>query len=43
MPFLRAWERPQFIALAEKESGKDLAQFFKVWIYQDEKPALGSW
>jgi aminopeptidase N len=34
---------PQFIALAEKESGRDLTQFFKVWIYQDEKPAPGSW
>src|SRR5919199_1466954 len=34
---------PQFIALAEKESGMDLTQFFKVWIYQDEKPAPGSW
>ena len=34
---------PQFIALAEKESGKDLTQFFKVWIYQAEKPAPGSW
>jgi aminopeptidase N len=34
---------PQFIAFAEKESGKDLTQFFKVWIYQDEKPAPGSW
>jgi aminopeptidase N len=34
---------PQFIALAEKLSGKDLTQFFKVWIYQAEKPAPGSW
>ena len=34
---------PQFIALAEKESGQDLTQFFKVWIYQAEKPAPGSW
>jgi aminopeptidase N len=34
---------PQFIALAEKKSGQDLTQFFKVWIYQDEKPAPGSW
>jgi aminopeptidase N len=34
---------PQFIAFAEKESGKDLTQFFKVWIFQDEKPAPGSW
>jgi aminopeptidase N len=34
---------PQFIALAEQESGQDLTQFFKVWIYQAEKPAPGSW
>jgi aminopeptidase N len=34
---------PEFIALAEKESGQDLTQFFKVWIYQAEKPAPGSW
>jgi aminopeptidase N len=34
---------PQFIALAEQESGQDLTQFFKVWIYQDEKPEPGSW
>jgi aminopeptidase N len=34
---------PQFIALAEKESGQDLTQFFKVWIFQAEKPAPGSW
>jgi aminopeptidase N len=34
---------PQFIALAEKESGQDLTQFFKVWIYQAEQPAPGSW
>lgn len=34
---------PQFIALAEEESGQDLTQFFKVWIYQAEKPAPGSW
>jgi aminopeptidase N len=33
----------QFIALAEKESGKDLTQFFNVWIYQADKPAPGSW
>ena len=32
---------PQFIALAEKESGKNLEQFFDVWIYQDAKPT--SW
>jgi aminopeptidase N len=34
---------PQFIALAEKETGQDLTQFFKVWIYQADKPAPGSW
>jgi aminopeptidase N len=33
----------QFIALAEKKSGQDLTQFFKVWIFQAEKPAPGSW
>jgi len=33
----------QFIAFAEKESGRDLTQFFKVWIFQAEKPAPGSW
>jgi aminopeptidase N len=33
----------QFIALAEQESGRDLTQFFKVWIFQAEKPAPGSW
>jgi aminopeptidase N len=34
---------PQFIALAEAESGRDLTRFFDVWIYQDAKPAPGSW
>ena len=34
---------PQFIALAEKLSGRDLTQFFHVWIYQADKPAPGSW
>jgi aminopeptidase N len=34
---------PQFIALAEQESGMDLTQFFNVWIYQDAKPEPGSW
>ena len=34
---------PQFIALAEKLSGQDLTHFFDVWIYQDAKPAPGSW
>ena len=34
---------PEFIALAEKISGQDLTQFFKVWIYQAEKPEPGSW
>ena len=33
----------QFIAFAEKESGRDLTQFFKVWIFHAEKPAPGSW
>jgi len=34
---------PQFIALAEQTSGQDLTQLFKVWIYQADKPAPGSW
>jgi aminopeptidase N len=34
---------PQFIALAERESGMDLTQFFNVWLYQADKPAPGSW
>jgi aminopeptidase N len=34
---------PQFIAFAEQESGRDLSRFFDVWIYQDAKPAAGSW
>jgi aminopeptidase N len=34
---------PQFIALAEKEAGMDLTRFFDVWIFQDAKPAPGSW
>jgi aminopeptidase N len=34
---------PQFIALAEQESGMNLTQFFNVWIYQDAKPEPGSW
>jgi aminopeptidase N len=29
---------PQFIALAEHESGMDLQHFFDVWLYQPEKP-----
>ncbi|MGZ8693571.1 MAG: M1 family metallopeptidase, partial [Gaiellaceae bacterium] len=32
----------QFIALAEREGGRNLTQFFKVWIFQVEKPAPGS-
>jgi aminopeptidase N len=34
---------PEFIALAEQESGMNLTQFFNVWIYQDAKPEPGSW
>jgi aminopeptidase N len=34
---------PQFIALAEQISRQDLAQFFKVWIYEADKPAPDSW
>jgi aminopeptidase N len=32
---------PEFIALAERDSGQDLAHFFDVWLYQPEKPV--SW
>jgi len=32
---------PQFIALAERESGQDLGHFFDVWLYQEAKPT--SW
>jgi hypothetical protein len=32
---------PQFIALAETESGQDLASFFDTWLYQPGKPT--SW
>ena len=31
----------QFIALAERDSGMDLRQFFDVWLFQPEKPT--SW
>jgi aminopeptidase N len=31
----------QFIALAERDSGKDLDRFFRVWLYRPEKPT--SW
>ena len=32
---------PQFIALAEAESGQDLDAFFQAWLYTPQKPA--SW
>jgi aminopeptidase N len=32
---------PQFIALAELDSGMDLGHFFEVWLYQPDKPT--SW
>ena len=44
---LRSWAQrnrygnvttPQFIALAERESGQSLARFFDVWLYQPGKP-----
>ena len=44
---LRAWAQrnrfgnvttPQFIALAEQQSGRDLDHFFDVWLYQPGKP-----
>jgi aminopeptidase N len=31
----------EFIALAERHSGRDLTDFFRVWLYQPEKPT--SW
>ena len=33
----------EFIALAEQVSGQQLDTFFDVWLYQDAKPAPGSW
>jgi aminopeptidase N len=32
---------PQFIALAERDSGQDLKHFFDAWLYQPGKPT--SW
>ncbi len=32
---------PQFVALAEQDSGMDLGHFFDVWLYQPDKPT--SW
>jgi aminopeptidase N len=32
---------PDFVALAERESGKELGSFFEVWLYQPGKPT--SW
>jgi aminopeptidase N len=32
---------PQFIALAERDSGMSLQHFFDVWLYQPDKPT--SW
>ena len=32
---------PQFIALAERDSGMELDHFFEVWLYQPDKPT--SW
>ena len=48
LAILRAWARDhrygnattaQFIALAEQQSGMDLAAFFQAWLYQPGKPA----
>jgi aminopeptidase N len=45
---LRTWYRDHrggnvatrdFIALAERKSGRDLRHFFDVWLYQEGKPA----
>lgn len=33
----------EFIALAEKTSGKQLDRLFKAWLYQKGKPAKGGW
>jgi aminopeptidase N len=30
---------PEFIDLAERVSGQDLAQFFDTWLYEPGKPA----
>ena len=47
---MRAWAQdhrwgnvttPQFIALAEQQSGMDLAAFFQTWLYTPGKPS--SW
>jgi aminopeptidase N len=44
---LRAWasehaygnvSTPEFIALAERESGQELDEFFRIWLYEPEKP-----
>jgi aminopeptidase N len=32
-----------FIALAEREAGQQLDNFFQVWLYEEGKPAPGSW
>ena len=32
-----------FIALAEEKSGQDLGQFFQVWLFEEGRPAPGSW
>jgi aminopeptidase N len=29
---------PEFVALAEQESGQDLGRFFDVWLHQAGKP-----
>ena len=48
LAILRTWAKdhrygnvttPQFIALAEQQSGMDLAAFFQAWLYQPGKPA----
>jgi aminopeptidase N len=46
-PIMRDWAQrnrfgnvttPEFIELAQQESGRDLAHFFDVWLYQSGKP-----
>ncbi len=49
---LRAWyaenrygnvSTEDFVALAERESGADLDNFFQVWLFEEGRPEPGSW
>ena len=33
----------QFIATAERDSGRQLDHFFDVWLFQEGRPEPGSW